>query len=52
MIRPRASIFLKVVQSWDMGMTADPRSDPSVCTTWGFERETCKWYLLDVLRQR
>jgi len=37
-----------VVQSWDTGTSADPRSDFSVCTTWGFrERE---WFLLDVWR--
>ncbi|MXU66597.1 phage terminase large subunit [Oceanomicrobium pacificus] len=39
-----------VVQSWDTGMSADPRSDFSVCTTWGF-RDT-SWYLLDVWRGR
>jgi hypothetical protein len=44
--------YLKVVQSWDTGMTSNPTSDPSVCTTWGFERETYKWHLLDVFRER
>lgn len=44
--------FLKVVQSWDTGMTDAPTSDFSVCTTWGFERAHCKWYLLDVFRHR
>jgi predicted phage terminase large subunit-like protein len=39
-----------VVQSWDTGMSADPRSDPSVCTTWGLHES--KWHLLDVLRER
>lgn len=39
-----------VVQSWDTGMSADPKSDPSVCTTWGFHAN--KWHLLDVLRER
>lgn len=49
---PRRYGFLKVVQSWDTGMTSAPTSDYSVCTTWGFERESYKWYLLDVYRQR
>ncbi|MGX7925477.1 phage terminase large subunit [Tsuneonella sp. HG094] len=44
--------FIKVVQSWDTGMTAAPTSDYSVCTTWGFELEERKWYLLDVFRKR
>lgn len=44
--------YLKVVQSWDTGMTSAPTSDFSVCTTWGFEREACKWHLLDVARAR
>jgi predicted phage terminase large subunit-like protein len=37
-----------VMQSWDTGMSADPRSDFSVCTTWGFRENA--WYLLDVWR--
>lgn len=44
--------FLKVVQSWDTGMTDAPTSDYSVCTTWGFKRGENKWYLLDVFRKR
>lgn len=44
--------FLKVVQSWDTGMTAAPTSDYSVCTTWGFELDNKKWYLLEVFRKR
>ena len=44
--------FIKVVQSWDTGMTSAPTSDYSVCTTWGFERQRKKWYLLDVYRRR
>lgn len=39
-----------VVQSWDTGMSADPRSDFSVCTTWGFSER--RWHLLDVFRER
>lgn len=39
-----------VVQSWDTGMSADPRADYSVCTTWGLYRR--KWWLLDVFRDR
>lgn len=37
-----------IVQSWDTGTSADPRSDFSVCTTWGFRGRY--WYLLDVWR--
>ena len=44
--------YIKVVQSWDTGMTSQPTSDWSVCTTWGFEPESRKWHLLHVLRQR
>jgi hypothetical protein len=49
---PERHEFLKVVQSWDTGMSAAPTSDFSVCTTWGFHREEYKWYLIDVYRQR
>ncbi|WP_421849388.1 phage terminase large subunit [Novosphingobium sp.] len=49
---PERHKFLKVIQSWDTGMTAAPTSDYSVCTTWGFERKKSKWYLIDVLRER
>lgn len=49
---PERHEFLKVIQSWDTGMSAQPTSDYSACTTWGFYRETNNWYLLDVLRQR
>jgi predicted phage terminase large subunit-like protein len=48
---PERDEFLKVIQSWDTGMTAAPTSDYSVCTTWGFTREY-KWLLLDVFRER
>ena len=50
--RPARHEFLKVVQSWDTGMTSSPTSDYSVCTTWGFERQGYKWYLLDLYRGR
>lgn len=49
---PERHELLKVVQSWDTGMSAAPTSDFSVCTTWGFMRDCSKWYLLDVFRQR
>ena len=49
---PERHEFLKIIQSWDTGMTANPSSDPSVCLTWGFHRKTFKWYLLDVFRER
>lgn len=39
-----------LVQSWDVGTSADPRSDFSVCTTWGFA--VGHWHLLDVWRDR
>jgi predicted phage terminase large subunit-like protein len=50
--RPERHEFLKVVQSWDTGMTSAPTSDYSVCTTWGFKRDGYKWYLLDLYRGR
>ncbi|MEW2911459.1 phage terminase large subunit [Leisingera sp. JC11] len=46
-VLPRTS-YQMIVQSWDTGMSADPRSDFSVCTTWGFYGN--KWHLLDVYR--
>lgn len=49
---PERQEFLKVVQSWDTGMSSAPTSDFSVCTTWGFSRDGHKWYLLDVFRER
>jgi predicted phage terminase large subunit-like protein len=49
---PERHEFLKIVQSWDTGMSSAPTSDFSVCTTWGFRREERKWYLLDVFRHR
>ncbi|MCB1358322.1 MAG: phage terminase large subunit [Maritimibacter sp.] len=42
--------FQLIVQSWDTGMSSDPRSDYSVCTTWGFREGL--WYLLDLFRDR
>ncbi|WP_412551887.1 phage terminase large subunit [Shimia sp. MIT910701] len=44
------SAYQMVVQSWDTGMSADPRSDFSVCTTWGFTGNG--WHLLDVYRRQ
>jgi predicted phage terminase large subunit-like protein len=46
---PRSSYQL-IVQSWDTGMSSDPRSNFSVCTTWGFRENV--WHLLDVFRER
>lgn len=48
--RPDRSWFQYVVQSWDTAMSADPKSDYSVCITCGFREN--KWYLLDVYRER
>ena len=39
-----------VIQSWDTGATINPKSDPSVCLTWGYRRN--EWHLLDVYRKR
>ena len=39
-----------VVQSWDTAFTDGPKSDFSVCTTWGFYNGA--WLLLDVQRAR
>lgn len=49
---PERHELLKVVQSWDTGMSSSPTSDYSVGTTWGFHRELSKWLLLDVFRER
>ena len=46
--REQRNWYQLVVQSWDTGTSADPRSDFSVCTTWGFRDKN--WYLLDVWR--
>ena len=48
--RPHRNALQLVVQSWDTAVTAEPTSDFSVCTTWGYREGT--WYLLDVLRDR
>lgn len=49
---PERHELLKVVQSWDTGMSSAPTSDYCVCTTWGFGRASQKWHLLDVFRER
>jgi len=46
---PRGSCA-RIVQSWDTGMSSDPRSDFSVGTTWGYRDG--RYYLLHVVRQR
>ncbi len=46
-VEPR-NWYQTVIQSWDTGMSADPKSDFSACTTWGFRENN--WYLLDVWR--
>ncbi len=48
-VRPRHD-YQSICQSWDTGMTAEPTSDFSVGTTWGFFEK--KWHLLDVERAR
>lgn len=44
------SDYSHVVQSWDTALSAEPTSDFSVCTTWGFREG--RWYLLDLFRER
>lgn len=48
--QPERSFFHKIVQSWDTASGEGPRSDYSVCTTWGYREGD--WWLLDVLRKR
>lgn len=48
--RPVRAGFQMVVISWDTGMSADPKSDYSVATVWGFLED--RWYLLSVFRER
>jgi predicted phage terminase large subunit-like protein len=48
--RPPRTALQMVVQSWDTAVTAEPTSDFSVCTTWGYREGN--WLLLDVLRER
>lgn len=47
---PSRTDFQWVVQSWDTGFSAEPTSDFSVGTTWGFRDD--HWHLLDVDRGR
>jgi predicted phage terminase large subunit-like protein len=47
---PALQEFQYRAQSWDTGMSGDPNSDPSVCTTWGYLDG--RWYLVDVFRAR
>lgn len=47
---PARHQILRLVQSWDTAMTAEPTSAYSVCTTWGFHDR--RWVLLDVYRGR
>jgi predicted phage terminase large subunit-like protein len=46
---PRTALQM-VVQSWDTAVTAEPTSDFSVCTCWGYREGN--WLLLDVVRER
>jgi predicted phage terminase large subunit-like protein len=47
---PLREAFQMVVQSWDTAVTAEPTSDFSVCTCWGFREGY--WFLLDLVRER
>jgi predicted phage terminase large subunit-like protein len=49
---PERHQCLKVLQSWDTGMTSAPTSDYSVCLTAGFVIEKYKWFILDIFRER
>jgi predicted phage terminase large subunit-like protein len=46
----RREEFQWIVQSWDTALTAEPTSDFTVGTTWGFRDK--RWHLLDVIRER
>jgi predicted phage terminase large subunit-like protein len=48
--KPEREMFQCVVQSWDTGLSEEPSSDYSVCTTWGLKGNT--WHLLHVFRDR
>lgn len=48
--RPPRTELQMVVQSWDTAVTAEPTSDFSVCTCWGYRDGN--WLLLDVVRER
>lgn len=48
--QPRRAELIEIVQSWDVAVTATPKSDFSVCTTWGYCDH--KWLLLDLQRVR
>ena len=48
---PPCEAFSRIVQSWDVASTTDPRNDWSVCTTWGIAKSST-YYLLDVRRGR
>lgn len=47
---PDRSECVWVAQSWDTGFSAEPTSDFSVGTTWGFQNN--QWRLLDIERTR
>lgn len=47
---PERSRFQFIAQSWDTAMADTPRSDYSVCSTWGYHEGF--WWLLDVIRVR
>ena len=49
-VAPHREELQFVVQSWDTAVTAEPTSDFSVCTTWGYREGT--WHLLDLYRGR
>jgi predicted phage terminase large subunit-like protein len=49
---PERHMFLKVVCSWDTGMSEAPTANYSASTVWGFHRDEHKWYLLEVYRDK
>ncbi|SFL56780.1 phage terminase large subunit [Shimia aestuarii] len=49
---PDECVFVRRVQSWDMAASDGPRSDYTVCLTFGWHAHEERWYLLDVYRVR
>ncbi|OUS36932.1 hypothetical protein A9Q94_07595 [Rhodobacterales bacterium 56_14_T64] len=49
---PEESCFIRRVQSWDTAASDSPRSDYTVCLTFGWHALEERWYLLDVWRKR
>jgi predicted phage terminase large subunit-like protein len=48
---PPGHEVVRIFQSWDVAAKGGPDNDWSVCTTWA-EMRDCRWYLLDIWRDR